>query len=70
MKPNSEPGVDTTVKTTTPSGQVHSGGTSAKQHTITAVISAIDMKVPSITFKGPNGFNYTSRVQDTTLSPR
>ena len=28
------------------------------------------MKVPSITFKGPNGFNYTSRVQDTTLSPR
>ena len=24
------------------------------------------MNVPSITFKGPNGFNYTSRVQDTT----
>jgi Cu/Zn superoxide dismutase len=66
MKPNSEPGVDTTVKTTTPSGQVHPGGTSARQHTITAVISAIDMKAPSITFKGPNGFNYTSRVQDTT----
>jgi hypothetical protein len=64
MKPNSEPGVDTTVKTTTPSGQVRPGGTSAKQHTVTAVITAIDMNVPSITFKGPNGFNHSSKVRD------
>ena len=64
MKPNSEPGVDTTVRTVTPSGQALPGGTTAKQWTITAFITAIDMKVPSITFKGPNGFNYSSRVQD------
>jgi hypothetical protein len=64
MKPNSEGGVDTTVKTTTPSGQVRPGGTTATQHTITAFITAIDMNLPSITFKGPNGYNYTSRVQD------
>jgi hypothetical protein len=65
MKPNSEPGVDTTVRTVTPSGQALPGGTTAKQWTITAFITAIDTKVPSITFKGPNGFNYSSRVQDT-----
>ena len=29
------------------------------------MITAIDTNVPSITFKGPNGWNYTSRVQDT-----
>jgi hypothetical protein len=29
------------------------------------VITAIDAKTPSITFKGPNNFVYSSRVQDT-----
>ena len=65
MKPNSEPGVDTTVRSATPSGQVLPGGTTARQRTITAVITAIDAKTPSITFKGPNNFVYSSRVQDT-----
>jgi hypothetical protein len=64
MKPNSEGGVDTKVKTTTPSGQARPGGTTATQHTITAFITAIDMNAPSISFKGPNGYDYTSRVQD------
>ena len=40
------------------------GGTVAKQVTITATITAIDQNVPSITFTGPNGWKYTSRVQD------
>ena len=33
--------------------------------TITATITAIDPKAPSITFTGPNGWKYTSRVEDT-----
>jgi hypothetical protein len=32
--------------------------------TITATISAIDPATPSITFTGPNGYKYTSKVQD------
>ena len=34
------------------------------QRTITATITAIDQAVPSITFKGPNNWTYTSRVED------
>jgi hypothetical protein len=40
------------------------GATAAKQRTITAEITAIDMKVPSISFKGPNGWAYSSKVED------
>ena len=65
MKPNNEPGVDSTVRSTTGSGQALPGGTTAKQRTITAVITAIDNSVPSISFKGSNGWTYSSRVQDT-----
>ena len=53
------------VKGTTGSEQVLPGGTKAKQTTITATISAIDTTVPSITFTGPSGLKYTSKVQDT-----
>ena len=49
---------------TTGSEQALPGGTKAKQTTITATISAIDMNVPSITFTGPSGLKYTSKVQD------
>jgi len=41
-----------------------SGGTAAVQRTITATITKIDMKVPSIAFSGPNGWNYSTRVED------
>ena len=40
------------------------GGTRAKQRTITASITAIDMNMPSITFTGPNGWKYSSKVED------
>ena len=40
------------------------GATASKQRTITATITAIDMKVPSITVVGPNNWKYSSRVQD------
>ena len=39
-------------------------GTVAGQRTITATITQIDEKVPSITFTGPNGWSYSSRVED------
>lgn len=40
-------------------------GTMAYQRTITTTITAIDPAVPSITFSGPNGWKYSSRVEDT-----
>jgi hypothetical protein len=51
-------------KATTPSEQVLPGGTKAKQVSITATITAIDPATPSITFSGPNGWKYSSKVQD------
>jgi len=39
-------------------------GTAAHQRTITATIAAIDMKVPSITFTGPNNWKYSTKVED------
>jgi hypothetical protein len=39
-------------------------GTASRQRTITATIAAIDQAVPSITFTGPNGWKYSSRVED------
>ena len=53
------------AKGTTGSDQVLPGGTRAKQVTITATITAIDPNTPSVTFTGPNGGTYTSKVQDT-----
>ena len=63
-----QPGEAETVsgtKGTTGSEQVLPGGTRAKQVTVTATITAIDPNMPSITFTGPNGWKYSSKVQDT-----
>ena len=40
------------------------GGTVSHQRTITATITEIDPKIPSITFTGPHDWTYTSRVED------
>lgn len=64
VKQPGEPDVNTNIQNTTPSGQALPGGTAARQRTITAMITAIDMNFPSITFTGPNGLKYTSKVQD------
>ena len=64
LKKPGEPDVDTAGKAATPSDTVLPGGTKAKQRTITATITNIDMNAPAITFSGPNGWKYTSRVQD------
>jgi len=45
--------------------EVGTSGTAAHQQTITATITAIDPAVPSITFTGPHGWTYVSRVEDT-----
>jgi hypothetical protein len=42
-------------------------GTVAHQQTITATISAIDMNAPSVTFNGPRGWTYSTRVKDKDL---
>ncbi len=65
LKRPGEPDTLSEVKGTTGSEQARPGGTKAKQTTITATISAIDMNAPSITFTGPSGLRYTSKVQDT-----
>ena len=65
LKQPGEPEEASAVKATTGSEQVLPGGTRAKQMTITATIAAIDMNTPSVTFTGPNGWKYTSKVLDT-----
>jgi hypothetical protein len=62
-----EPGekdVDTTAEGVTPGGTTKPAGTAAKQRTITATITALDPKVPSITFSGPNRWTYSARIED------
>jgi hypothetical protein len=65
VKQPGESDVVSSAKGTTGSEQVLPGGTRAKQVTITATITAIDPAAPSITFTGPNGWKYSSKVQDT-----
>jgi hypothetical protein len=64
LKEPGEKEVDTAAAATTPAEGAKPSGTMAHQRTITATITAIDPKVPSITFSGPNGWTYSSRVQD------
>ena len=64
VKPAGEAEVDTLTEGVTPGGGRKPAGTMAAQQTITATIDAIDMKVPSISFKGPRGWSYSTKVQD------
>ena len=64
LKAPGEPAIDTATQAMTPAAGAKPAGTRAKQRAITATITAIDPKVPSITFSGPNGWTYSSRVQD------
>jgi len=65
VKQPGEPDVVSSTRGTTGSAQDLPGGTKTRQLTITATITGIDPTTPSITFTGPNGWKYTSRVQDT-----
>jgi hypothetical protein len=64
LKAPGEKAIDTATSETTPVAGAKPAGTMAHQRTITATITAIDPKVPSITFSGPNGWTYSSRVED------
>ena len=65
LKLPGEKAQDTYNAAVTPGSGAKAGGTAATQRTITATITHIDPKVPSITFSGPNGWTYSSRVEDT-----
>ena len=64
LKAPGEPDTDTKTAATTKAGEGKAAGTVGTQRTITATITAIDHSVPSITFKGPNNWTYSSRVED------
>lgn len=64
LKAPGDKAVDTGSLAVVGKGPDGSGGTASHQRTITATITDIDQKAPSITFSGPNGWKYTSRVED------
>jgi hypothetical protein len=69
LKRPGEPAVDTATRAGTPAASGRAG-TIAKQRTITATITAIDLTAPSVTFTGPNGWQYTSPVEDVAALKR
>jgi hypothetical protein len=65
VKPAGEPAVDSTGDGVTRGAGTSPAATAASQRTITAVITAIDPSVPSISFKGEKvNWTYSSRVKD------
>ena len=64
LKAAGEPDVDTRESALTPGTGARPAGTSGSQTTITATVGAIDLDTPSIAFKGPRGWVYSSKVQD------
>ena len=64
MKPANEPDVDTRTTGRTRGTGARPGGTTATQQAMTVIIDAIDLNVPSISFRGPRGWNYQTKVQD------
>jgi hypothetical protein len=59
-----EKDVDTASEAATRGTGTTPAGTAAKQRTITATITALDPKVPSITLSGPNKWTYSARIED------
>ena len=64
LKKPGEPPVNAESAAATPGTGPKPGGTVASQRTMTAVVEAIDPKVPSITFKGPKGWKYSRKILD------
>lgn len=64
LKKAGEAAVNTGEAAVTPGTGPKPGMTVAAQRTMTARIEAIDPKVPSITFTGPKGWKYSSKVRD------
>jgi hypothetical protein len=64
VKPAGEKPLDQHAAAVTPGQNGAKAATMAHQRGITATITAIDMNTPSITFSGPNGWKYQTRVED------
>jgi hypothetical protein len=64
LKSPGEPDVNTLNEGVTPGAVGRRAGTKVSERTITATIDAIDMTVPSISFKGPSGWHYSTKVRD------
>src|SRR5688572_26865295 len=64
LKAPGEPDADRRETSVTPGEGPRPVGTSGTQQTITATIAAIELKAPSIAFKGPRGWSYETKVQD------
>jgi Cu/Ag efflux protein CusF len=65
LKQPGEKDTDTSTASVTPAPAGDKPkGTIASQRQITATITAIDPAVPSISFDGPNGWRYSTKVQD------
>jgi hypothetical protein len=64
LKAPGEKAQDTDSAGVTGTSGAKPGATAATQRTITATITQLDSKIPSITFTGPNGWKYSSKVQD------
>jgi len=63
LKAPGEKDVDAAASSVVPTKDAASG-TAAHQTTITATIAAIDQAAPSISFTGPRGWAYSTRVKD------
>ena len=63
MKQPGEPDVNTLRGAATGTTGT-AGGAAVAQRRITATIDNIDMDVPSISFKGPDGWSYSTKVKD------
>ncbi|HCL82540.1 MAG TPA: hypothetical protein DIC22_01130 [Chitinophagaceae bacterium] len=57
-------GVETTQSATAAEPGSKPAGTVAQQTTVTVTVTAIDPKVPSVTFRGPKGNTKTIKVKD------
>ena len=64
LKAPGEKAVDSSSSALTGTSNARPGATAATQRTITATITNIDPKIPSISFSGPNDWKYSSRVED------
>jgi hypothetical protein len=64
LKQPGEASVNKETAAMTPGKGAKPGATVATQRTMTAVVDAIDPTVPSISFKGPQGWKYSRRVHD------
>jgi hypothetical protein len=64
VKAPGEPDVNTQGDSLVPTPGLKPGFTIGSQRVITATITAIDPKIPSISMAGPNNWTYSSRVVD------